>query len=324
MHKNLGFDRLKVFYYVFSKKSVIAAANSLYISQSAVSQSIQKLESELKAHLFTRMHKQLIPTTAGENLFAVVNPFIKKLDVCLKNFEQAKDQPFGELHIGVPVEFGKAYFPAIVAAFRKHYPDVTFDLKLGDPNILLPLLRKGQLDFAIVDLFQTRNQYFGNLNIYDFNNVVTEEIILVCSRQYYEKHINQDHSFKHLAQQNFITYRKDAQPTNIWFKHHFGKINLSIEPVLNVNSHQAILSAIQRDVGMGIIASHLVRKEIQEGQIIGIKTSKSDIRNQMALTQLLDKIPTFTQKVFIKFLLKEIELIGLQIEGKKPFLKNKF
>ncbi len=66
---------------------------------------------------------------------------------------------------------------------------------------------------------------------------------------------------------------------------------------------------------MGIIASHIVNKEIQQGKIIGIKTSKAEIRNQISLTQLQDKIPTLTEKVFINFLLKEIELVGLKIEG---------
>ena len=130
-------DRLKVFYYVFAKGSVISAAKTLNVSQSAVSQSLQKLESEIKSPLFTRLHKQLVPTAAGERLFAIVRPFMAELDICLKTLEQAKDQPFGELRIGAPVEFGKAYFPAIVAAFRKQYPDVTFYLKLGNPETLI-------------------------------------------------------------------------------------------------------------------------------------------------------------------------------------------
>lgn len=319
IHKDVGFDRLKVFYYVFSKKSVIAAAKALYISQSAASQSIQKLEGELKTHLFTRMHKQLIPTTAGEKLFSVVKPFVENLDICLRDFQQAKERPYGELRIGLPVEFGKVYFPGIIATFRQLYPDVTFDLKLGDPSVLLPMLKNGLIDFAIIDLFQTQDQYSGFHNIYDFNTVVKEKIILACSKYYYEKKLKQNVSFRKLSQQNFITYRKDAQTIAIWFKHHYGKRNYSIKPVLNVNSHQAILSAIQHNVGMGIIASHLVRNEIQSGEIIGIKTSKSDITNRMALTQLLDKLQTFTEKVFIKFLLKEIELIGLEIEKRKSF-----
>ena len=101
-----------------------------------------------------------------------------------------------------------------------------------------------------------------------------------------------------------------------WFKHHFEKSNIHLQTVLTVDSHQAIITAIQHHVGMGIIASHLVSKEIQRGQIIGIKTSKSEIKNQITLTQLLDKFPTPTEKIFQKFLLKNIELIGLQIEVK--------
>ena len=128
-------DRLKVFYHVFDKGSVISAAKSLNVSQSAVSQSLQKLENEIKSPLFTRLYKQLVPTAAGERLFATVKPFMAELDICLKTLAQSKEQPFGELRIGSPVEFGKAYFPGIVAAFRKQYPDVTFYLKLGNPDL---------------------------------------------------------------------------------------------------------------------------------------------------------------------------------------------
>ena len=307
-------DRLKVFYYVFSKGSVISAAKTLNVSQSAVSQSIQKLESEVKCPLFTRLHKQLVPTAAGERLFAITRPFMAKLDTCLKTLEQAKDQPFGELRIGAPVEFGKAYFPAIVAAFRKQHPAVTFYIKLGDQNTLIPMLKKGQVDFALVDVFQTQYQYLGNLDIYHFLPVAEEEIILACSKEYYERSVKKDHSFKHLTVQKFITYRQDAQVIKSWFKHHFGKSNIHLQTVLTVDSHQAIISAIQHSVGMGIVASHIVIKEIKRGQIIGIKTSKPEIRNQISITQLQDKIPTFTEKKFEKFLLKEIRRIGLQVD----------
>jgi len=56
-----------------------------------------------------------------------------------------------------------------------------------------------------------------------------------------------------------------------------------------------------------------VNKEIKRGRIIGIKTSKPEIRNQISLTQLQDKIPTLTEKIFEKFLLKKIKRIGLQV-----------
>ncbi len=167
-------ERLKVFYYVFSEKSVVGAAKILHVSQSAVSQALQKLESEIKCPLFTRLHKRLVPTAAGKRLFAIVQPFMAELGACLKTLEQAKDQPFGELRIGAPVEFGKAYFPAIAAAFREQYSDVTFYFQFGDAGTLLPMVADGRIDFALVDEFLIQNRFFGNLDIYHFTPIVED------------------------------------------------------------------------------------------------------------------------------------------------------
>lgn len=303
-------DRLKVFYHVFSRKSVMAAAKTLNVSQSAVSQALQKLESEIKSPLFTRLHKKLVPTAAGENLFEIVRPFMEELDIYLRTLDKAKDQPFGELRIGSPVEFGKAYFPAIVAAFRERYPDVTFFLKFGAPDTLLPMLEKGRIDFALVDEFLTRNQFFGNLDIFHFEPVVEEEIILACSGEYYEKSIKKDHSFKNLVRQNFIIYRPNAPTIKVWFKHHFGQHNPNLHVVLTVDSHQAVIAAIRNHVGMGIIASHSVSEEIKSNQIIGINTSESEIINQISLVHLQDKIPTVSEKIFAKFLAEKFKSRG--------------
>ncbi len=300
-------DRLKVFYHVFSKQSVMAAANTLCVSQSAVSQSLQKLENEIKTPLFTRLHKRLIPTAAGERLFAIVKPFMESLETCLKTLETAREQPFGNLRIGAPVEFGKTYFPAVVAAFREKYPNVTFYLKFGDPGTLLPMVEKGEIDFALVDVFLTQNRFAGNLDIYYFNPVVEEEVILACSRQYYEGFVKKNHSYKHLLQQSFITYRHDAQSIKSWFKHHFDRYNVQFKIVLTVDSHQAVISAINHHAGMGVIVSDLVKEEIRRGQIIPIRTSKSEIINEISLAILQDKVPTLAEKVFQKFLLEKIQ-----------------
>lgn len=304
-------DRLKVFHHVFSERSVMAAAEALHVSQSAVSQALQKLEKEIKSPLFTRLHKRLVPTLAGERLFAVVQPFMEDLDLCLKTLEQSKDQPFGELRIGAPSEFGKAYFPAIIAAFREEYPDVTFYLKLGDAGTLLPMVESGQIDFALVDEYLTQNQFFGKLDIFHFSPVVAEEVILACSQQYYEKFIKTDHSLKNLMQQRFIAYRHSAQTVKNWFKHHFGKYNVDVNVVLTVGSHQAVIAAIRHHVGLGVIASHMVGDRIKSGDILRIDTSKEEIINQMSLVHLQNKIPTRADKMFEKFLVGKIQLMKI-------------
>jgi DNA-binding transcriptional LysR family regulator len=307
-------DRLKVFFHVFSQGSVVAAANTLHVSQSAVSQAIQKLEKEIQSPLFIRLHKQLVPTTAGERLYEILQPFMADLALYLKDQEQAKDHPAGALRIGAPPEFGKAYLPSIVANFREQFQAVTFTLKFGPPETLLPLLRNGHLDFALTDLFLTRSTHIGSLDMYHFEPVVEEEVILACSRQYYDHSIMGDLSFTSLSQQNYISYNTDQQTVKQWFRHHFSKPNVLVRDVLTVDNHEAVISAIKNNIGLAIVASHLVKDELHSDQIVHIKTSKAEIINSISLVNLQEKIPTFTEKTFEKYLVDKIKTMALKVQ----------
>lgn len=300
-------DRLKIFHHVFSSGSIVAAANILHVSQSAVSQSIRKLEQEVNTPLFTRIHKQLIPTTAGKRLYEIVHPFILSLGSYLKDLEFSKDHPAGELYIGSPPEFGKTYLPAIVANFREQYPDVTFSLQLGTPEELLPRLREGAVDLALVDLFLTQNTNIGPLDSFHFTPVVEEEVILACSSAYYEKYMQLDQSFDSLIRQNYISYKEDLQTILQWFKHHFSKPNVNICNVLTVDSHDAVIMAIKNSIGLGVVASHLIDKSLNSGVIRHITTNQNEILNSISLVKLQDKIPTLTENIFEDHLIENIE-----------------
>jgi DNA-binding transcriptional LysR family regulator len=308
------FNRLKIFYYVFSETSVANAAKILNITPSAVSQSLSKLESELKVPLFTRLHRKLVPTLAGEQLFEILTPFIRDLKTGLKQISQAKQIPSGMLRIGSPIEFGKSYFPKIFASFRQNYKEVVFTMKLGDPSEIFPMIKAGELDFGLVDIFLTRDQVFEDFGIYSVEPLIDEEVIMACSNEYYAKEIRGDHSFANLATKEFISYQKSSLTLRNWFKHHFNKFSIGLNRVLTVDSHQAVITGIKTNLGMGVIASHIVRKDIQKGKIVPIKTKEKDVINSVALVQLQDKVPTLTEKTFINFFKADMLALG---ESKK-------
>lgn len=300
------FNRLKVFYYVFLQKSVAIAAAELNITASAVSQSLAKLESELTVLLFTRLHKKLVPTSAGDQLFEIVSPFVSDLEAGIRQIRQAKEIPSGMIRVGSPIEFGKSYFPRIFAAFRKKHPEVVFTMELGDPAQIFSRIRSGELDFGLVDIFITRDQVFEDFGIYSIEPLIDEEVIMACSKQYYEQEIKGDHSFQNLASKEYISYQRSSLTLRNWFKHHFNKFSIGLNRVLTVDSHQAVITGIKNQMGMGVIASHIVRKEIKRGEIIPIKTAKKNVINKISLVQLQDKVPTLTEKTFINFLRSDI------------------
>ena len=299
-------NRLKVFYHVHAAQSVVHAAEILNITPSAVSQALNKLEAELTVQLFTRLHKRLVPTRAGKELFEIVSPFIRELDLGVKNILKARQVPSGSLRIGTPVEFGNSIFPGIVARFRKLYPEVVFSLKLGPSDRFFPRLDSGELDFALVDIYLTRDRRLEGLDRYAMEPLVDEQLLLACSRSYYEAHVKGDHSLENLEGLAFISYEKSALSLRAWFKHHFGKYPRELNRVLTVNSHQAVISGIREELGLGVISAPHMAREITKGKIVPILTQKTGAMNQIALVQLQDKVPTLTERTFIQYLKQDL------------------
>ncbi|MDA3789975.1 MAG: LysR family transcriptional regulator [Desulfobacula sp.] len=306
----LDFNKLKTFYFIFKNKSVVAAAKELNITPSAVSQALTKLEAELNISLFTRLHKSLVPTFAGTQLFEILAPFVETLEVRIKKIQQAKQSPFGMIRMGSPIEFGKSYLPGMFASFRKKYPEVIFTMKLGHPSEIFPMIRSGELDFSLVDIYLTRDQVFEDFGVYQIESLLDEKVVMACSKLYYEEEIQGDHSFKNLSSRNFISYQKASSTLRSWFKHHFNKYSVTLNRVLTVDSHQAVVSGIKSDLGMGLVAAHFVRKDIERGKIVLIETSKKAIINKISLVQLNAKKLNLTERTFVDYLKRDIASPG--------------
>ena len=300
-------NRIKVFYQIYTTQSVAHAAKELNITPSAVSQALTKLEAELKVQLFTRLHRKLVPTSAGTQLYQTAAPLIRELEIGVDSILREREVPSGLLTIGSPIEFGISYFPGAIARFRAQYPEVLFSLKLGAPVKILPLVEAGELDFSLVDIFLTREQVIGGrLDRYSFDPLLDEEVSLACSRPYYDQFILGDHSMEKLEKLDFISYEKSSLSLRSWFKHHFKKNPGRLSQVLTVNSHQAVINAIQNHLGLGVVATPVVRKEIELGLLVLIRTGQPEVINKIALAQLQDKVPTLTERTFIKFMRQDL------------------
>ena len=292
-------NRLRLFYHVHSRQSITQAAEKLHITPSAVSQQVKKLETEIKAPLFTRLHKRLVPTPAGKRLFNLVAPLIDGLKDGMHAMEKGRKEPSGLLRIGAPVEFGSIYFPHVISTYRNHNKKVAFDLELGRPSFLMPKVESGDLDFAFVDTFPTKGQYYGDYGKFSIKPVIEEQVVLACSKHYNQKTLLNNHDFDNLIGKSYISQQHNARALNNWFRHHFGKTPNTLDIVLTVANHQAVLSAVRHHVGLGIIVSHLVWKEIRSGSIVVIKGSAKQAVNRISTVQLLDKVPTLTEKSFL-------------------------
>jgi len=291
--------RLRVFFHIHRAGSVTAAAAELHVTQSAVSQSLAKLEEELGAQLFVRRHWRLVPTPAATRLSAIISPFVVALEEGLLEIHRAQHELYGTLRLGAPVELGAHRLPPVLAAFRRDHPGVSFELALGHPSEVLPRLDEGRLDLAFIDVFEPPAARTAGLEVVE---VMEEPLVLVVARDHEARELQGSRAFTRLAAARFVEYQPAAPAVRGWFRHHFGRVPARLDLVLVVESVQAVITAIRHGMGLGVVPLHTVEAELEAGTLVIVGTRKRAIVNRVSLVRMLDKVPSRAEKAFVRFL----------------------
>jgi DNA-binding transcriptional LysR family regulator len=126
-----------------------------------------------------------------------------------------------------------------------------------------------------------------------------------------------DFSLDNLMTADFITYKNDALALRNWFRHHFKLLSPKISTVLTVDSLEAVISAIEHHIGLGIVASHLVYDKLRAGRLLPITTGRPEIVNRISLVQLQDKVPGLAEKTFLRHMMREIKRAGVLMDYSK-------
>lgn len=304
------FNRLKVFYYIYNEQSSTKAAKLLHITQSGVSQHLKKLEDEMRVSLFTRVNKRLVPTAAGHKLYGIVKNFVSDLEQGTGQLNEALERPSGTLRIGAPPEFGKIYMPEIFASFHRLYPDVSLYLELADPVKLFAMLSEGELDFSYIDILPILIDTPKGISAYTVEPIFKEEFVLACSKNYYDKNIRKC-DLATLSDLSYIAYKKDLGLFHSWFRLHFETVPQSLDVVLTVDSAQAIIAAIEADLGLGITVSHFMAKQIAAGDIIPIQITGEKLENTISCVKFTNKELSMTESAFLEHFRVELKALHL-------------
>lgn len=291
-------NRMKVFYVVYMSKSLIQAGQILNITRSAVSQSLKALEEELQTKLFLRDSKKVLPTEPANLLFRSMEPFITEIREIISQLETGKKSPVGHLRVGAPQDFGSTHLTDVIVAFRKKFPQTTFELILAIPVTLLSLLSEGKLDLAFVD----NGDYHAKNYPVSIVTVMTEKFIPVCSKKYFDDHVQRTNvRYEDLTDLDFIDYVGHAPVVRMWIKHHFGKAGPDLKVVFSAESVRAVIKAIQGGVGVGVVPEHLIDAELKSGRLKSISSDGRDLINQITLARRLEKPTTAREKAFVDF-----------------------
>lgn len=125
-----------------------AASRQLYISQSALSKSIKKLEYELDTHLFSQVDKKTELTDTGKLLFEKAVPFLEEYDSILDTMREVAMQKKGYLRLGIPYGLGRILFDELISDFSVEYPNIVIDLCGHGSQHIQELVLEGKIEIG--------------------------------------------------------------------------------------------------------------------------------------------------------------------------------
>ena len=156
--------QLKYICAVADLKHFSKAAESCFVSQSALSTGINELEQNLGAKIFERHNKQVLITPLGEELVARARIILIQTNDLMAIAQKSAEGFIRQLHIGVIPTIAPFMLPSIISLLKKHHPQTDILIREDLSHHLIDMLNKGDIDVALMALpFDTQDLFTKNL-----------------------------------------------------------------------------------------------------------------------------------------------------------------
>lgn len=251
-------DLYRIFNVVSRNKSFSKAAQELYMTQSAISQSISKLENELDIQLFYRTPKGVELTNEGSLLYEHVNSAIGMINVAEDKLLEFKQLKFGELRIGVGDTISRYFLLPYLEKFHFRYPGIKLTILNGTTTEICALIKTGRADLGIC-----------NLPIQDENiqAIPCKEIqdIFVCGEKY--KRITKNPiSFEYLMKMPLIFLEKKSN-SRVFVENFLKKKGFQVSPVFELGSYDLLIEFTRINLGISCIIKEFSKDYIEKGYL---------------------------------------------------------
>lgn len=264
---DINFELYKVFYYVATYLSFSEAAQHLYISQSAVSQSIKNLEEKLNISLFFRHTKQIQLTQEGKLLLQHIEPAFHLIKTGERNLQETLSLERGEIRIGASDTICRYYLLPFFHLFHEKYPKIQIHITNRTSPKSIQLLKQGQIDVSIIHL---PNPYItSQMTVLPFKKI---QDVFIAGKPFFSLLYQKNQIFlKDLEQYPFLMLEKNTA-TRHFFDTLCKKQKIQISPDIELGSIDLLVELCKIGLGLSLVPKECLRDfSPQDIQILPVK-----------------------------------------------------
>ncbi|MFD4932820.1 LysR family transcriptional regulator [Peribacillus butanolivorans] len=272
---------------VLETGSFTSAAKQLGYTQSAVSQLVHTVEADLETQLIIRSRTGVTLTPDGEQYL----PFIRSVCNANRELHEKKKEmqglERGTIRIGTFSSVACHWLPQWMKEFKILYPNVRFEIHLGDYTDIENLIKEGVVDFGFVN-----PDAVTQLEMIP----IQQDEMLACLPPNHHLEMRDKVLLQELLEEPYILLDEGAvsEPLNVFHRHQF-------EPKIEyrVQDDYAIMSMIEQGLGLSILPS-LILERLQYN--IVTKSIEPQVMRTISIAYKEKSILPITSRYFIDFI----------------------
>ena len=255
----VNLELYRVFYTVAKCGSLTKAAEELYISQPAISNSIKELEKELGLDLFIRKNKGVELTVFGQQLYKETKykiEFFEKLDTYALSYKNLSD---GILRLGSHSSNSNAIISKCLNLFAKKYPNIKILMERDTEDNLFNKLKSNNLDLIFCDE-SNKTKNYKCLFSYNINYK------LIGNEHYYNLFKQGKYSLNNFPTEDLILPSKNNASRKL-INAYFEQKNISINPKYELEDYILLYNFVKNGLGIAFVNADYYKKQIQSKEV---------------------------------------------------------
>ena len=261
MEQNLS--SYKIFYAVANSGNISRAAKELYISQPAISKSIQKLEESVGTKLFQRSSRGVTLTPEGELLYEHVKAAFETLNQGEEKLRRSIELGVGHLTIGVSSTLCKYLLLPYLKEFIKKYPHISISISCHSTNHTLKLLEEEKIDIGLIG----KPDSLKNINFYPLQEI---EDIFVATKDYLHNLRVRGVTANTILQNSTLMLLDKENMTRQYIDDYLLENHIAVQDSIEVSSMDLLIEFSRISLGVACVIKDCVKEDLAQGNLIEI------------------------------------------------------
>ena len=275
------------------------AAETLHLSQPAVSMQIRQLEEQAGMPLFDQIGKKIHLTDAGRALYRHAQDILAQVQEAQLELEEMRGVRRGQLNITI-ASTANYFAPKLLAAFCQRHPEVKVSLDVSNREHILALLNEADKDLAIMG----RPPEASDLVAHPF----MENPLVVIASPAHPLARARRIPLARLAEESFIS-REAGSGTRMAAERFFDEAGAHLSTAMEMSSNEAIKQAVQAGLGLGVVSIHTLEMELVLDRLVILDVEGFPIRRHWYVVHRQGKRFSAVAQAFLDFVMHEAETL---------------